>query len=196
MSVVPFRDVDFHFVGFHLVHFTFGQTNYRAYVQDLETGELCAWFFGTVLDSPTVTIPRRLWKLPWHRGDIDFNCQWDGMRYRRYEMQTNSEWAACKLDLEDSGDHVALLDGFPNLETGLVVLTHPMAGFYHRRDGALGSYRIWHDRLSPHAAACRAARFDLLDRLGLVSYAEQQKPHSVLIQRRTEFAIYLPPRKI
>ena len=32
--------------------------------------------------------------------------------------------------------------------------------------------------------------------LGLVDAAEQQEPHSILIQPETEFTIYLPPRRL
>jgi hypothetical protein len=34
--------------------------------------------------------------------------------------------------------------GFPDLETAMVVLTHPLTGHYRRRDGALGSDAVWH----------------------------------------------------
>ena len=55
---------------------------------------------------------------------------------------------------------------------------------------------MWHDRLTPTVGRCRAARFAVLDRLGVVPYAEQGAPHSVLLQERTEFTIYLPPRRL
>jgi uncharacterized protein YqjF (DUF2071 family) len=73
VSVVTFLDRDFRFVAFPWFKRSFGQTNYRAYVEDTETGEQVAWFFGTCLDSASVVVPRYLWKLPWHRarmGDL------------------------------------------------------------------------------------------------------------------------------
>ncbi|HLX36149.1 MAG TPA: DUF2071 domain-containing protein, partial [Candidatus Binataceae bacterium] len=95
VSVVPFHDRDFRAAGFPSPGFSFGQTNYRAYVIDRETGVNSVWFFGTTLDSITVMVPRHLWKLPWHRGSIRFSCELDadGARYRRYEMTTRSTWA-------------------------------------------------------------------------------------------------------
>jgi hypothetical protein len=79
-------------------------------------------------------------------------------------------------------------------ETGLVYLTHPLAGFYHRRDGKLGTYRVWHKQLLVRAANLVSAEFELLNRMGWVTEAEQQLPHSVLIEPLNEFTIYLPPK--
>lgn len=198
LSVVPFHDEAFHFVGCPLVHWSFGQTNYRAYVRDRSTGERAVWFFGTTLDSASVLIPRYLWKLPWHAGRISFDCHIDPQtqRYTRYRMVTQSRWAPAVLELTDSGTPATALSGFDDLETALVVLTHPLKGFYYRRDGALGSYTIWHDQLTPTIAQCNDAQFPLLDRLGLVPLAAQREPHSVLLQSETRFSIYLPPRRV
>jgi hypothetical protein len=165
-------------------------------VQDRETGLQSVWFFGTTLDSITVMVPRHWWKLPWHRGRIRFSCDIEGDFYRRYEMTTKSTWAPVQLRLEDSGAPVSQLDGFPDLETGMLLLTHPLTGFYRRRDGALGSYEVWHDRLTPRAGGCRKARCGLPDRLGLVPFAQQEKPYSVMLQQQIEFTIYLPPRRL
>ena len=196
VSVVPFHDVDFRLARFPLIRFAFGQTNYRAYVRDRETGTHCAWFFGTTLDSGTAIFPRYLWKLPWHRGRINFSCQPEEEVYHRYYMETKSRWAAAEVELEDAGGPLDHLDGFPDLETAMVVLTHPLEGFYLRRDGVLGSYRVWHNRLTPRVGNCRKASFALLDRLGLVAFADQDRPYSVMLQRQIEFTIYLPPRKL
>lgn len=198
LSVVPFHDEAFHFVGMPLLRWSFGQTNYRAYVRDRSTGERAVWFFGTTLDSTTVLIPRYLWKLPWHLGRITFDCELDPhtRRYTRYRMATRSRWAPAMLDLSDSGTPVTTLSGFDDAETGLVVLTHPLQGYYYRRDGTLGSYTIWHDRLTPTLAHCNSAQFPLLDRLGLVPLAEHATPHSVLLQAETRFSIYLPPKRV
>jgi len=44
VSVVPFVDQDFRFSKFPWLKRRFGQTNYRAYVTDTETGEHVVWF--------------------------------------------------------------------------------------------------------------------------------------------------------
>lgn len=198
VSMVPFEDLDFAFVALPHWTFRFGQTNYRTYVIDRQTGERKVWFFGTSLASPVVAIPRHLWQLPWHYGRIHFDCLYDPQqaRYLRYRMRTRSTWAEVHLELTDTGQAVTALDGFDDLETALVRLTHPMLGVYYREDGCLGGYHIWHDRLNCTVGHVRSAKIALFDRLGLVPYAEQLQPHSVLIQRTTQFAIYLPPQPL
>lgn len=196
VSMVPFEDQDFRFVCARWLKFRFGQTNYRTYVIHRDTGKRAVWFFGTTLDSWTVSIPRHLWKLPWHRGHVRFDCAYDpdSRKYTRYRMTTTSDWAPVEIDLEDLGTPVTTLNGLNNFDAAMVVLTHPLLGVFHCRDGRLGTYHIWHDRLQCTEGRVNSARIGLFDRLGLVPYAEQSKPHSVLIQNRTEFTIYLPPR--
>lgn len=198
LSVVPFIDTDFTSAVYPFPRFTMGQTNYRIYVRDRETGTHCVWFLGTSLDSWTVVVPARLWKLPWYRGHIRFDCAYDDDRraYTHYRMATRSAWAPAKLELGQSEGLDVALPGFPDTETGLVVLTHPLTGYYYRRDGQLGSYRIWHDRLPLESAQLTSARFGLLERLGILSESEQQTAHSVLVLPSTDFTIYLPPRPV
>lgn len=195
VSMVPFEDRDFRFVALPWPRFRFGQTNYRTYVVDRSTGRRAVWFFGTTLDSWTVALPRHVWKLPWHRGRVQFTCDFDAAagRYTRYRMTTQSIWAPVELELSDTGAPVTALDGIEDLEAGLVVLTHPLTAVYVRRDGRLGTYSIWHDRLACTTGRVVNARIGLFDRLGLVPCAEQCRPHSVLLQHRTAFTIYLPP---
>lgn len=87
-------------------------------------------------------------------------------------------------------------EGFPNQESHEVFLTHPLAGFYHCRNGQVGTYRVWHDKLSPKPAHLVHARFELLHRLDLVDFEAQLQPYSVLIEPINAFTVYLPPQKI
>lgn len=198
ISVVPFLDLDFRSALLPWPTWRFGQTNYRAYVRDGQTGEHCVWFFGTALDSVTNLIPRYLWKLPWHKAKMQFDCDYNQQagRYTSYKMTTKSQWASAEVSLKDSGQAVQSLTGFPSLETGLVLLTHPLQGYFYRRDGALGSYSIWHDRLQPTVGTVLEARFPLLDRLGLLPAGDLSTIHSVLLQHSTNFTIYLPPQAV
>jgi uncharacterized protein YqjF (DUF2071 family) len=198
VSVVTFLDRDFRFVACPWPTSTFGQTNYRAYVTDSETGEHVAWFFGTCLDSISVAIPRHLWQLPWHRARLDFKCPYDEGTacYTSFAVATRSAWAPADLVVADSGQSPRRLEGFTNLESGLVVLTHPLRGYFFRRDGALGTYNVWHDRLETTEGSILKARYPLLQRLGLVQEDTTHCVHSVLLQRSVDFTIYLPPIKL
>lgn len=197
LSVVPFEDQDFRAAAFPSPRWRFGQTNYRIYIRDRLTGQHAVWFLGTVLGSWTVAIPRYLWKLPWHSGAFSMNCRQDASgRYTRYEVVTKSAWAPAAIELTTHPESPLAFPGFPDLETGLVILTHPLTGYYYRLDGRLGSYAIWHERLAPIPGQVKKAEFGLLDRLGLLPYSEQLHPESVLIQPQTEFFIHLPPRPV
>jgi hypothetical protein len=198
LSVVPFIDVDFTSAVYPFPKFRMGQTNYRIYVIDCQTNERTVWFLGTTLDSWTQTIPYYLWKLPWHRGRMRFDCLYDeiSQRYKRYHMHTESAWAPAELELSQPDDLELKLSGFPDLETGLVCLTHPLTGYYYRRDGTLGSYKVWHKRLDVRPGQLVSAAFGLLERLEIATREEQQRPHSVLIDPQNEFTVYLPPKRV
>lgn len=194
LSVVPFVDVDFTSAVWPFPNFTMGQTNYRIYIVDTETGEKCVWFLGTTLDSWTVVVPHLLWNLPWYSGKVSFDCLLDDAgRYARYFMRTEARWAPAEVELTGTNGVAPVLAGFPDVETGLVYLTHPLRGYYHLRDGKLGTYRVWHEQLRVVTGALVRADFGLLARLGLVTLAEQQVPHSVLVEPVNAFTIYLPP---
>lgn len=198
ISVVPFIDVDFTSAVFPFPKFTMGQTNYRIYIIDKETMERCVWFLGTTLDSWTLAVPKFLWNLPWYSGDVKFDCEFDGSQqiYLKYKMTTDASWAPANVELTQTKNANIELAGFPDTETGLVYLTHPLAGFYHRRDGKLGTYRVWHKQLDVTCAKLKSVSFGLLSRLGLVTLEEQQIAHSVLIEPINEFTIYLPPKVV
>lgn len=196
VSVVPFIDVDFTSAVFPFPRFTMGQTNYRIYIIDTQTGERCVWFLGTTLDSWTILVPRHIWNLPWYPGEVSFDCRLNRVTglYDYYRMQTVSEWAEAAVELVQSRDDEFSFPGFPDTESALVYLTHPLAGFYFRRDGRLGTYRVWHKKLEVKPASLKTAHFRLLDETGLVHSSEQDFPYSVLIEPINEFTIYLPPK--
>lgn len=196
LSVVPFIDVDFTSAVFPFFKFTMGQTNYRIYIIDKNSGEKCVWFLGTTLDSWTLAVPRYLWNLPWHSGKVTFNCSFDHTTqlYSKYQMNTEAQWAPAAVELFQESNEPLSFEGFPDTETALVYLTHPLAGFYHRRDGKLGTYRVWHKELKVSPAKLKHANFGLLTHLNILSLEDQQKPHSVLIEPINEFTIYLPPK--
>lgn len=190
VSAVPFRDLDFRFSFAPWLRFRMGQTNYRAYV--VREGRRCAWFFGTSLTRPFVVVPRWLWRLPWHGARMRFDVTWDGEVCTRYALMTRSDWAPLELALEGTNEPMERLDGFADAEDTLVVLTHPLDGYFQRTDGRVGTYSIWHAPLVLRRARVTIAKVPLFERLGLVSSG--QPPHSALVQRRTEFVIRLPPR--
>jgi hypothetical protein len=199
MSAVPFIDEDFHFTGlFPFLRFGFGQTNYRVYVIDRRSGEHAVWFFGTTLGSPLVYLPRTAWKLPWHYGRYRVACDYDQAlgRYRRYEYSIASGWGEARISLRDTGEPLALTEGFGSRDEMQLVLTHPVEGYFYRSDKLVGSYAVWHDELRCTIGAPQELYFGLYERLGLLSRDEMQRPYSVCICPETVFTVYLPPRAL
>ncbi len=197
ISAVPFLDRDFHFIHWlPWLAWRFAQTNYRAYVIDRATGEHCVWFFGTTLGAALVEIPRRLWRLPWHRARYTLDCRYDpaARRYATYRMAVQSRWGGARIDLADSGRPLEGCPGFATLDELRLILTHPIAGYFYRRDGQLGTYSVWHEEIPLTMGQANDLYFAVFEDLGLLSQAEMQRPHSVFISPETEFKVLLPPR--
>ncbi|MEC7584850.1 MAG: hypothetical protein VYE77_11080, partial [Planctomycetota bacterium] len=75
------------------------------------------------------------------------------------------------------------------------VLTHPVEGYFHRLDGALGTYSVWHEMIALTQARATKLYFGLYEQLGILSREEMMRPHSVLICPETEFVVHMPPRR-
>lgn len=196
VSAVVFLDVDFHAPRVsHEPAFTFGQTNYRAYVIDRETGEHVVWFFRSTLGSRMAIVPRLVWRMPWVFADYRFECDYDreSGRYRRYHVVANTLTDTLEVDVDDTGEPPRALDGFREADDFWLVLTHPVRGFFRRLDGRLGTYTIWHDRLPLTLARPKRIDVPFYSELGLVDESRMRAPHSVLLCPRTRFDVHLPP---
>lgn len=193
ISVVPFQEFEFRRAAGFSPRFHMAQTNYRVYVIDSQNGDACVWFIGSLLDSYSVVVPRYLWKLPWHYGRMRFDCEIEDGRYSLYKVETRSAWGGAHLSLRQEPGFTQQHVGFSDEESAMVYLTHPLNGYYYRRDGRLGSYKVWHDRLQLSPARLLDAHFDVLERLEIATAGEQRSPYSVLVCPQTEFTVYLPP---
>lgn len=191
LSVVPFVDADFCFYRlFPRFKFRFPQTNHRVYVVDRVTGEHVVWFFGTTLGSPIVYLARSRWRIPWYYARYQVRCNYDApqQKYRTYAWQITSPWCTAQIEIEDSGRPVVLPDD------ERLILTHPVEGFYYQLDGRVGGYSIWHELIPLTGGKPQNLYFSLYERLGIMSRAEMQQPHSVFLCPDIEFDIYMPPR--
>jgi len=198
LSAVPFFDDAFHFDRLPFPRYQFGQTNHRVYVVDKRTGEHVVWFFGTTLGSPVVYLPRIFWKIPWHRASYKIDCPYDQSagRYSRYRIDIASKWCSGHAELEDTGRPLELVEGFDTLDQLKLIVTHPLTGFYHGLDGKLGTFSADHDAIRMTVASPVKLYFSLYERLGLLSKAEMERPHSIFLGPETWFLIHLPPKRI
>lgn len=197
VSVVLFMNENFRSAVFPSPRLRMGQVNYRTYIVDHFTGKHGIWFFGTMLDSWTFAAPRWLWRMPWHKGPVELHSRRDAAgAYVSYMATSASDWSPLLLELEEDAGGPIELPGFPDVETGLVCLTHVMKSFYRRTDGQIGLNRVWHLPMSVRPAQIRRADFPLLQRMALVPRAEQLLPYNVLIAPKVEFLIHLPPERV
>ena len=165
------------------------QTNYRAYVR--AGGERAVWFLGSTLSSRSVEFPRRLWAMPWHRVDGILEATWDGATCRSWRSMVIGRWGGMDVELAGTSEPMGLLDGLTDEAEAARLLTHPLAGYYRRLDGRVAGYRVWHAAMHPTRGDAVRARYDVLESAGLITPA--QAPHSVLLERRSDFIVYLPP---
>lgn len=196
VSVVLFENTAFRLAAWPSPRLRMAQINYRTYVMDPHTKGHAVWFLGTLLASWAFAVPRWLWKMPWRRGPIVMDCRWNAGtgRYERYEVESHSTWAPCRVKVAEEADTTLELPGFPDVETGLLQLTHALVGYYRRPDGRIGVNRVWHEKIDARPARLVEGDFGLLERMGLVNRREQAAPHSVLIAPEVDFLSEIPPR--
>jgi hypothetical protein len=196
-SVVAFLDVDFNFSRLVSgIKFTFYQTNHRAYIIDKKTRQPVVWFFGTNLGSRLVQIPRCLWKIPWHfsKYHVDYRFDKTLNRYEKYSYNFESDWCSGKIQIRDTGEPISVMDGFASLDEMKLILTQPVRGFYRRLDGKLGTYQVWHKEMICTKGISENLYFSLYEKMGLLSKAEMQQPHSIFLCPEVEFDVHLPPQ--
>ena len=144
----------------------FEQTNYRLHFRESSN-----WLIGTSLGSLTAVAQRHCWSRPWHLSAMEFQVSYDGQRYRDYRLQTQSQWVNSYWVIEDSGE---MRDRGP-IESRTI-------DYFQRRDGLLGVSRSAYYDLYGTAGKLRAARCDLLTRLGLLTERELMSPTLVTLQ--------------
>ncbi len=189
ISAVSFRDVDFRFRLVPFIRLGMLQTNYRAYVR--AGGERAVWFLGSTLTSRSVEVPRRLWSMPWHRVDGVLEATWDGATCRSWRSLISGPWGGMDVELVGSAEPMGRLDGMADEADTAMLLTHPLVGYYRRLDGPVSGYRVWHEPMHPTRGHAVRARYDVLESAGLIRSG--QVPHSVLLECRSDFVVYLPP---
>jgi hypothetical protein len=189
VSAVSFRAHRFRLQGAPWLGAAFNQVNYRAYVR--RRGTPAVWFFASAVSTPWHVGPRVLWQLPWAGALIDIAAEWRDEGCLRYALRQRSAAGDAELSATGADREPDAPAGFVTHDDALRLLTDPLVGFYRRRDGSRVACRVWHPRLAARPARATTARFSLFEDLGLID--RDQAPHSVLLQRSTEFLVRLPP---
>jgi hypothetical protein len=166
-----------------------------------------------------------LWRIPWHYARYKVDCRYNTQckTYDKFQFTQQSDWAAAEIELEDTGKPMALTPGFSALDEQILILTHPVTGYFYLlstkrglsggrrlnsrlpdnrpkpeppKPASVGTYSVWHEEIPLTVGKAKHLYFSLYERLGLLSREEMQKPHSVLICPRTTFEVHLPPRRV
>jgi hypothetical protein len=188
VSAVSFHARRFRLHALPWLGASFAQVNYRAYVR--HRGQPAVWFFGTAVAVPWNLAPRLLWRLPWRGALIEIDARWNGDDCAGYTLRQRSTWGDAELHAV-GGDAARGIDGFAGDDDARRFLTDPLVGYCRRLDGSRAAYRVWHPRIEARLARAETARFPVFEDLRLIERA--QEPHSVLLQRETEFLVRLPP---
>lgn len=196
VSAVTFVDKDFRFKKLiPFLKLEFPQTNYRTYIIDKETGENCAWFFGTGLGSPLVYLPQKLWKMPWFFSKYKTHFKYSH-KYTSYKIEIFAENSSANIYILEDEEPNLKLEEFNSLNEAKLILTHPVTGYFLRSDKYLGRYKIWHPKMEIKTGQCKHAYFEKFEKIGLLTKEEMKHPYSVLITKEIDFIIDLPPVKL
>ena len=191
---MTFRDVDFRFRLAPFVRLGMIQTNYRAYVRAGD--QRAVWFFGSTLSTPIVEVPRLLWKMPWTQAPATIEATWDATTLSVLAVTRGGGVGRLRHRARPgTPEPMGRLDGFADeLETARV-LTHPMAGYYRRLDCGVAGYHVWHAADAADARSTPSGP-DTTRWNAWAWSRSDQAPHSVLLERRSDFRIYLPPTRL
>lgn len=190
ISVVSFQEKNFKFRFCPWFTKSFYQTDYRVYVEDTTTKENVVWFLGTVTDSWFSFIPRLLWRIPWKLGGVHID-KWG----YKLALKADNSWVSNSFLIDVAPRSLKELAGFDTLEQGLALLTNPSKGYYYKKSGNLGFYKVWHDPIKVRKVNLLEGHFKFLKDTYLES-DEDMDFHSALYCSKVPFTVLLPPKTI
>jgi hypothetical protein len=197
ISAVPFKDKDFSLYRIlKFIKFSFYQTNFRTYIVNQNNNTHCAWFFGTTLGSLTSIIPKRIWKMPWEYGQYKTNFTFENNFYANYQIDFKSKHGNGNIRIKSKNKKMILHNGFKSLDEQILILTHPVIGYYNLIDNKIGTYEIWHPKIDLYEGKSEKTYFEIFEKLGFLSKKEMDNPHSILMTNEIEFDILMPPKKM
>jgi|SRR5690554_6756861 len=197
VSAVTFVDKDFNFKNlFPFYKVNFPQTNYRCYIIDKKSGENCAWFFGTGIGSKLVSIPKNIWKMPWFYSDYETDFLLENGTYLDYKVKIKAENSNASIDIVQDVNSVFDKLDFNSLEEATLILTHPVTGYFKRSDNKIGRYKIWHPKMEISVGKANELYFEKFEKLNLLNKEQMQNPYSILMTKKIDFIIDLPPKSI
>ena len=184
LSTVAYRYRNLWFRGVPFLGLRAVQVHHRLHVE--MRGTPGVWFFGTWMDSPYASVPRRLWGMPWWRSEIGLAATWERGRLIDHRPVGGAGEGPGALHLAAPEDD----DRVPPAIADAVV--NPEQGWWRRGTGQrLGSLSVGHRRQHGHQAKVVTAAFHPLVARGLVT--SEAEPWFARVVRNFEIAVGTPP---
>lgn len=182
ISVVSFLDNGSGFVIGN--HHPFEQTVYRLHVR--HNGEQGFWVLGISAGSLTAVSARRLWSMPWHLSAMELQVARNSQEasYQNYRLRASSQMTNSLIEIQDTG--------IPLAGDVYGLLPRQTSAWFLRRDETIGEYRVRHSAPQFTTGRLKEARFDLLERAGLLTREEMLRPVLVTLQHAINAEIHNP----
>jgi hypothetical protein len=119
--------------------------------------------------------------MPWRYGKYKCQFQLKGHEYSEFKMDFTSKQGNGSVDIKNSGSDMKLLEGFKSLDEQVLILTHPVMGYYDLNAHEIGTYEIWHPKIDLKEGTGNHIYFELFEKLGFLTKAEMNQPHSILL---------------
>lgn len=134
--------------------------------------------------------------MPWEYGKYNASFTIENNTYSEYSIDFKSKHGVGEVQLQSTCEKMKIHSGFTSLEEQLLILTHPVTGYYYLKNGQIGSYEIWHPQMELYEGKSQKIYFELFENLGFLSREEMNEAHSILMTKEIEFDILMPPRKL
>ena len=179
----------FHPAGVGHPRHTFNESTYRTYVT--HKGRKGVYFFGRYLGTSLAWLSQRALARDTFAADFDVATEVAGAKYSHYRCRAASEAGETSFELVAMDDPRSAKP-FRTGDELAQFLTYRLHGFYTSSIGVQGYMPVVHPRMSPVAGTLLHGRFDLWDKLGIVSEQKAARPYSVLVVPQVPFTLFAP----
>ncbi len=168
------------------------QVTYRICVK--HRGEAGLFLFGAYIESGLPFVARQLAMRDAWAADFDVSAAYDPHRraYRRYYCGVTSRHGNTIMEAKAPGPPP---DAHPPFKTGREMsrfLTHRLTAYFWMPGDVLGNIRVEHGEMNPVEGWLIAARFDLWERLGILTRDEFMQHYAILVQPDIELTVCPP----
>lgn len=166
------------------------QATFRTYVR--RGDDVGAYFFSSYLGTTTSTLLQRLGLADSRRATfhVDVERTPDGA-YRTYRSEMDADDGRAVLHVTATEPPPAT-PPFASGDDHVRFITHRLHGWSTTLAGVVVDAQVEHPEMAAYGGRLLEGRFPALDRLGLVPFAEQADPYSVLVSPGTRFELLAP----